>query len=102
MAVLVVSRPEPWRGSWRAVRIVLDGKKIARIRRGQRVSISLPPGRHRLQVRADLLRSASLEFELRPGEEAAFICRVGIGVPIRWLTGPALERRHYLELRRIH
>ena len=51
----------------RRMTFLLDGRPVARLRRGGTARIEVAAGRHVVQVRMDWLRSAPREFELAEG-----------------------------------
>jgi hypothetical protein len=74
-ATITVSRSKGRRNALRAYRVVVDGKAVARLRRGQMQVIAVGPGRHRLHARLDWwLRCPEVAVELGPGERAEFVC----------------------------
>lgn len=51
-------------------RFQVDGENVVSLTAGQRATVVLAPGRHRVRALISLERSAPLEVDLRPGEEA--------------------------------
>ena len=51
----------------RRLTFLLDGRPVARLRRGGTARIEVAAGRHVVQVRMDWLRSAPHEFDLAEG-----------------------------------
>ena len=97
-ATIAVSRSAGGRDALRAYRVVVDGRPVARLRRGQLRVVAVSAGRHRLYVRLDWwLRCPEVEVEVRPGERAEFVCSARGGA----VEGGFLvesDPRHYLEL----
>jgi hypothetical protein len=58
----------------------IDGLRIATLLWGDSITTELPPGRHRVRV-SNTLVWKTLDFDLRPGEQAFFeaINRTGVG-----------------------
>jgi hypothetical protein len=80
-ATITVARPAGLRDGLRAYRVVVDGRAVARLRRGQLRTIAVSPGRHRLYVRLDWwLRCPEVEVVLAPADRADFLCRPRGGV----------------------
>jgi hypothetical protein len=52
-AMIKLSRPPRGRDGLRAYRVVVDGRPVAKLRRGRTCAIAVGPGRHRLYVRLD-------------------------------------------------
>ena len=75
-------------------RLQVDGENVLSLSAGQRATVVLPPGRHRVRALISLQRSAPLEVDLRPGEEAHVELRYW---PNPWASGG----RRALELARV-
>jgi hypothetical protein len=101
-ARIQVSRPRRGRDGLRAYRVVVDGRPVAKVRRGRSCAVAVAPGRHRLYLRLDWwLRCPEVEVTLAPGASAGFLCRPRGGV----MDGLELvdsDPGAYLELTRVH
>lgn len=76
-----LSRPPGGRDGLRAYRVVVDGRPVAKLRRGRTCAIAVGPGRHRLYVRLDWwLRCPEVEVNLASGASGVFLCRPRGGV----------------------
>lgn len=69
-ATIEVVRPPD--GAWPLRRFIvkLDGDVVARLSRGESERVTVSPGRHNLQARMELVRSAPIELEVVGGETA--------------------------------
>lgn len=54
--------------------VVLDGKVVSRVERGDTIEVPLEPGHHRLQIRAGRYSSRPHEFDSTDGEVVDFGC----------------------------
>jgi hypothetical protein len=78
-AELTVSRsPQRWPDRLRGYRLVVDGKSVASLKRGQSVSVPVQPGHHRIWMRIDWCRSRILDVELGDNERVVLTCRSGV------------------------
>lgn len=66
----VTRTPNVWAYSARSFGVFVDGVKVADVRSGATVRAALKPGRHKLQVRIDLIKSNVLEFDAADGGTA--------------------------------
>lgn len=81
-------------------RVLLDGRRVGKIRRGQRIEIPVPAGRHVLHLRSIWVGSPFLRFHAEAGQVIRFCCEPG-GFP--GMTQPDMERdiTGYIRLRRL-
>jgi hypothetical protein len=78
-AELTVSRsPQGWPDRIRRYRLLVDGKAVASLKRGQSVSVPVQPGHHRIWMRIDWCRSRILDVELGDNERIVLTCRSGV------------------------
>jgi hypothetical protein len=70
-------------------RVLIDGRKAAKIMRGQRVELPVPPGRHVIHLRSIWVGSQFIPFEARAGQVLRFCCEPG-GFP--GMTQADMER----------
>src|SRR6185503_5541300 len=68
-STLVVYRARQFVNLFARYRIILDGKKIARIRRGEELRFRIAPGKHQLLARMDWVRSNVFVFDVGDNEE---------------------------------
>jgi hypothetical protein len=95
-----LSRPPRGRDGLRAYRVV-DGRPVAKLRRGRAGAIAVGLGRHRLYVRLDWwLRCPEVEVNLAPGASVVFLCRPR-GAILDSIELVDSNPRTYLELIRI-
>jgi hypothetical protein len=66
MATLILTRPRQYVDMLRRYTIIVDGHRRATIRRGQTISLDLPPGRHQVVAKIDWCRSNPVEIEVGP------------------------------------
>ncbi len=71
--MITIRRASEFRDRLRAYKIVLDGGVVGSVRTGQKVEISVPPGKHRLYLKIDWCRSNVIEFESN-GDNIEFEC----------------------------
>jgi hypothetical protein len=62
--MVTIKRDSGYADLFRAYRIILDGKSVARIQNGQELKLQVPPGKHQIYLKLDWCRSNVLEFEL--------------------------------------
>jgi hypothetical protein len=58
----------------RAYRLIVDGKKIGRIKDGQTKTFPVEPGEHKLFLKIDCCSSTTLSFSLPANHSARFVC----------------------------
>lgn len=58
----------------RAYRVILDGHEVGKIRRGERITLDVDPGRHEIYLKIDWARSPTITLELAPKEEGRLVC----------------------------
>jgi hypothetical protein len=100
-AVLVLWRADgEQRDRLTGYRVLIDGRKVAKIRRGQRIELPVTPGRHVIFVRSIWVGSHFIPFEARAGQVLRFCCEPG-GFP--GMTQPDMGRdvTGYIRLRRL-
>jgi hypothetical protein len=68
MTILRLRRPDDAGGITRRMTFVVDGRVVARLRRGTSQQIEVAAGRHRLRVRTDWQRSPEIEVEFGPDD----------------------------------
>jgi hypothetical protein len=81
-------------------RVLIDGRRVAKIGRGQRIEIPVTPGRHVIFLRSIWVGSHFVPFEARAGQVLRFCCEPG-GFP--GMTQPDMARdvTGYIRLRRL-
>jgi hypothetical protein len=57
--------------------IVVDGQPVAKIKRGQRVELPIPRGRHEVFMRINWGSSQTIDLEIKPGESVELFCTIG-------------------------
>lgn len=68
MAILTLRRSDDAGGIARRMTFIVDGRVVARLRRGTSQQVEVAAGRHRLRVRTDWQRSREVEVEVGPDE----------------------------------
>jgi hypothetical protein len=63
-----------YRDVLRSYRVMVDGKAVAKIKRGQIVTLPIPSGPHEIFLQVDWCRSPSVEVDARAGEMIAMSC----------------------------
>ncbi len=92
-AELTIVRPKAvWIDRFRSYKVLLDGGTAGTIGAGETVTLTVPPGAHRLQLQVDWTGSPELELDLQTGETAEVV----VGRP-----GRIFSRDGWLSLRRI-
>ena len=80
-----------WWGAARSWRVLIDDRRVARVRYGQTVTVVATPGRHELQLALDWARSPKLQLDLAEGHELHVRCGPH-GNPLvslfRWIFAP--------------
>jgi hypothetical protein len=100
-AVLVLWRAEGERRDRRiGYRVLLDGRKAAKIRRGRRIELPVSPGRHVINLRSFWVGSQFIPFEARAGQVLRFCCEPG---SFPGMTQVDMQRdvTSYIRLRRL-
>jgi hypothetical protein len=101
MAVMVLWRAQgEQRDRLAGYRVLLDGHRVAKIKRGRRVEVPVTPGRHVMHLRSIWVGSRFLPFEAGAGQVVRFCCEPG-GFP--GMTQADMERdvTGYIRLRRL-
>jgi hypothetical protein len=98
VATIAVRRqPGGQRDIFRAYRIVVDGKTVGKIRRGQSREVQVSPGSHTLVIAIDWGSSPMAQVELQTGDRAAFVCEPGGSAETALVTS-LFDRHAYISL----
>ena len=82
---------------FRSYRVILDGKKVGGVKRGESLALSTTPGRHELHFAIDWCRSPREVFEL--DEEGAVHARCWPKAnPLTVLFFTTFGRAHYIDV----
>ena len=74
-AVIALTRsPGGWRDSRRSYSVMLDGHKVAKVRRGERLELPVSAGHHELYLKIDWCTSQTVELEAPPGAVIEMYC----------------------------
>src|SRR5947209_11186025 len=73
-AVIRVERNKSMTDALRAYKVIVDGETVGKLRRGKSVRVEVAPGSHEVWMKVDWTKSAPIELELHPGEEAMLLC----------------------------
>lgn len=77
-AVIVLSRKQwSWRDGLRGYAVMIDGKQVAKVRRGQTVDVRIAPGRHEIFLQISWCRSPSIQVDAHSGEVIKMYCQPG-------------------------
>ena len=82
--IRITRAPGGWRDLLRAYSILLDGRHVGRIRRGQTKEVAVEPGEHSVQLKCDWCGSQRRVVRLGAAETAEFSCRPGGGFWELW------------------
>lgn len=74
MPKLTIQRDTGYADRMRAYKVILDGRVVAKIKNGQRVTLEIDTGEHELFLKVDWCRSNKLNFSTQTGEDVAFSC----------------------------
>jgi hypothetical protein len=66
--------PGGWRDRVRRYQVIIDGERVAMIKRGQRIDLPVTPGRHVVFLQIDWARSPQLDVDVPPGEVISLEC----------------------------
>src|SRR5712691_2742147 len=78
MAHLRVERLASGYRDWpRSYAVILDGRKVGGVRRGQVIEIDISPGSHVAMLKIDWCSSPRLTFSVSPSEVVVLACRPG-------------------------
>lgn len=98
--MITIKRDSGYADLFRAYKIILDGKAVAKIQNGQQLKLEAPRGKHQIYLKLDWCRSNVLEFEL--GErEMTFDCGSSLRewrLLLSWLYA-AVFYREYMWIR---
>ncbi|MBS0206758.1 MAG: hypothetical protein JSS49_28110 [Planctomycetes bacterium] len=73
-STLTVIRRRALTAAVRKFRILCDGVEVAKIANNSTVTLTLPPGRHSVQVKFDWLGAKPIEITLLPDQDHQFVC----------------------------
>lgn len=82
----------------RAYRVILDGHEVGKIRRGERITFDVDPGRHEIYLKIDWCRSPTITLELAPKEETRLMCAPNAN-PLTLEYYITFARNRYIKLR---
>jgi hypothetical protein len=66
-----------YRDRFRMYTVILDGRNVGRIKRGQAIEIDISPGSHVAMLKLVWCSSPRLTFSVSPGEDVILACRPG-------------------------
>lgn len=93
--VITLSRAASgWRDRLRRYQVIVDGERVATIKRGECLDLPVTPGWHTVHLQISWARSPQLGLDVPPGEVVALECAPGHLPPF----GPGAD--NYIELRR--
>jgi len=75
--ILVTRARHGWRDRARSDQVVVDGQRVASIKRGQRVEVPVSEGRHRVFARINWGDSPAVDVDLGPGGKVELRCATG-------------------------
>ncbi len=77
---VVINRESSLNYRARAFKVFVDGQHVDDIRNGQRVTLDVPAGAHRIQLKIDFYKSAELPVEVNEGQAVQLLCGPPKGV----------------------
>lgn len=76
--IVVISRSKGgWRDKFRAYDIFIDEKPHGKLKRGERVELPVPVGKHVVYMKIDWCRSDPVELEVTSGDVVELNCAPG-------------------------
>jgi hypothetical protein len=79
--------------------MLVDGDELGRVRHGQDLTLTVPPGHHLVGLRIDWCRSEVLDIDLAAAEEVHLECRARPAwQALYWIS---LGRNRYIAIRRM-
>jgi hypothetical protein len=100
-AVVVLSRAQgEQRDRGLGYRVLLDRRRAGKIKRGERIELPVPPGRHVLALRTTWLGSRAIVFDAGAGQVLRFCCEPG-GFPGMTQADMEGDQAGYIRLRRL-
>lgn len=73
-AILEVTRPRSISNLLRGYSILIDGRKLDKLKAGETKRYSVPAGRHQINIALDLFKGKPLTLDLHPGETLVLEC----------------------------
>lgn len=74
-ATITLSRPKDFSaGCARPLKVLVDGREMGTIAAGERLALQVSPGRHRVQVRQDTVRSDECPVTVEEGASRSLEC----------------------------
>lgn len=64
-----IYRSPIYAGAFRSYPVIIDGKKIAKIKHDERLRLEIVPGHHSIQTGIDFIKSNLLNFEVKKGQK---------------------------------
>jgi hypothetical protein len=98
-----------WGSKFNAWVVLIDGKRVGKIRQGQSCEYRVAPGTHRIQLKVQYYSSPVEAITLDAGENAGFICSLGRAVgatalstfsAAAWKEDLGASRNTYIKLER--
>lgn len=100
-ATVVVSRKRrAYRDSLRSCLVMLDGKKVAKVRQGGTVEVPVPVGGHEMYLKISWCQSPLIKFDAHAGEVIEFFAEPG-GSASEGLNAVLNESGSYISLTRV-
>jgi hypothetical protein len=100
-ARLVLTRePKAWRDGGRSYGLIVDGEKVAKIRRGQHLEHPLAPGEHEIYMKISWCRSPVVRINVSPGDVIRLHCAPG-GPATEALGDVLVGSKGYISLTRV-
>jgi hypothetical protein len=98
MTTIHIRREAGWADFIRSYRVVLDGREVGRLKRGEGITLPTTAGTHTLQLEIDWCRSNAVSFSIEDGGSRTFECGNNPG-PFLGLLYIVLWPSDYLWLR---
>jgi hypothetical protein len=90
-------RPYDGGGTFRRLRLEVDGEQVARLKQYEHVDLDLPRGRHTVVARMDWVDSASVDIDLADGEDL----QLEVALPLLPMWDVLQRPRRALHIRRV-
>lgn len=94
MSQIVIRRVERrWQDRTRDYKIIVDGRKVARVGNGGKATISIEPGKHNVRMAIDWGRSKPLDVHISPEQSLQLECGPNVKPGLALIYAIVLFRR---------
>lgn len=56
-------------GKWRVYSVLVDNKKVGKIKNNETLHLKIPPGKHTIQIKIDFIKTNLFEINLKPEQK---------------------------------